>query len=321
MRHLSTPAGLDLNELALFVEVVRAGSFAATARHVGIPASTVSRRILALEEHLGARLMHRSTRKLVLTEAGRTLHERARAHVEGLKDVARAIVGGGAEPMGTVRVAAPADFMDWFVAEWVSEFLAARPNVRIEMLLSDAVVDIISEGIDLAFRGGKLVDSSLVTRRIADGRAVLVASPDYLAKRPAPAAPDQLQDHDCVTSFSSAGHTTWRLDRLDASGAVGETLAVAVTGRFSANTIQAQARAAVAGLGVALLPTAVAGPHLRAGRLRIVMRDWGLEGGGFSCIYPSRRQLSPAVAEFIVFAFEKMEAIGMTRAGDDIDQA
>ena len=299
---------LDFNEVALFVEVVRAGSFAEAARRLGIPANTISRRVQALEQHLGARLMQRSTRKLALTDAGRTFHERCAEQVRALADAAQDLIAGSTEPSGNVRVAAPADFLDFFAMDWIQEFLATHPKVRIELLLNDAMIDLIAEGIDVAFRGGRLPDSSLVARRLATSRLVLVAAPDYLARRGTPESPQALALHDCVVSTASSARTTWSLVR---PGRGESPVQVDVTGRIAANTAQALVKAALAGAGVALIPAELAAPHLQSGRLVQVLPEWGREGADVSFVYPSRRQLPRAVSAFIEFAMDKMVTHGL----------
>ena len=196
---------LDLNDVALFVQVVRAGSFAAAARRLGMPANTASRRIQQLEQQLGLRLMQRSTRKLTLTDAGATFYARCADQVEALAEAAQELGEGSQVPSGKVRVAAPADFFNVFRMELIAEFLAAHPKVRLEFVLSDARADLIEEGIDVAIRSGKVLEPTLVARRIGTGRATLVASPAYLAARGTPESVEALADHDCVDAAPTLG--------------------------------------------------------------------------------------------------------------------
>ena len=179
---------LDLNDIAVFVQVVRHGSFAAAARRLGQPPNTVSRRIQQLEAQLGTRLMQRSTRRLTLTSAGQAFHERCAGAVDGLVEAGQELITGSREPSGLVRVAATADFFDFFPMEWVADFLAAHPLVRIDFVLSDAKADLIAEQIDIAFRGGALPDSGYVGRKLMSARTDgMVASPAYIAARGTPA--------------------------------------------------------------------------------------------------------------------------------------
>ncbi|WP_322617927.1 LysR family transcriptional regulator [Pseudomonas sp. BIC9C] len=295
---------LDLNDIAMFVQVVHCGSFAEAARRLGMPPNTVSRRIQQLETRLGTRLLQRSTRKLTLTSAGQGFHERCVGAVDDLLEAGQDLITGSGEPSGRVRVAAPADFFDFFEMAWVSEFLTAYPRVRLDFVLSDAKADLIAEQIDVAFRGGPLRDSGYVGRQILDPRSVgMVASPDYLAARGSPRTLQDLASHDCVISAHPGGHATWHL-----IGPKGEE-EIQVTGRFSGNTAQSLRKAAVAGLGIALLPPLMAKLELDAGVLVPVLPQYQPNGYGLNVLYPSRRQLPPAVSAFIGLVIRKMNAV------------
>lgn len=295
----------DLNDMAMFVQVVRHGSFAEAGRRLGLPPNTLSRRIQQLEAQLGTRLMQRSTRKLTLTSAGQAFHERCAGAVDGLVEAGQALMTGSQQPSGLVRVAAPADFLDFFPMEWVAEFLARHPLVRLDFVLSDAKADLIAEQIDVAFRGGSLPDSGYVGRQLLGARSDgMVASPAYIAARGAPATLQDLADHDCVTTAHPSGRSTWRL-----AGPDGVEEEVQVAGRFSGNTAQALRRATVAGLGIALLPPAMATLDLQAGRLLRVLPQYQRTGQGLSVLYPSRRQLPLAVSAFIGLVTEKLRAV------------
>lgn len=296
---------LDLNDVAMFVQVVRCGSFAEAARRLGVPPNTVSRRIQQLEAQLGTRLMQRSTRKLTLTSAGRAFHERCAGAVDGLAEAGRELMTGSQEPSGLVRVAATADFFDFFPMEWVAAFLAAHPRVRLDFVLSDARADLIAEQIDVAFRGGPLRDSGYVGRQLLGARSDgLVASPAYIAARGAPGTLQELANHDCVTSAHPSGRVTWRLDGPD-----GVEEEVQVAGRFSGNTAQALRKATLAGLGIALLPPAMARLDVQAGLLVPVLPQYQHTSSGLNVVYPSRRYLPPAVSAFIGLVLEKLSAV------------
>lgn len=295
---------LDLNDIAMFVQVVRCGSFAEAARRLGVPSNTVSRRIQQLEAQLGTRLMQRSTRKLTLTSAGQAFHERCAGAVDGLVEAGQALMTGGQEPSGLVRVAAPADFFDFFPMEWVADFLAAHPLVRLDFVLSDAKADLIAEQIDVAFRGGTLRDSGYVGRQLLGARSDgMVASPAYIDARGAPGTLQDVANHDCVTSAHPSGRSTWRL-----AGPDGVEEEVQVAGRFTGNTAQALRRATLAGLGIALLPPAMARLDIRAGLLVPVLSHYQRTSQGLSVLYPSRRHLPLAVSAFIGLVLEKLSA-------------
>jgi DNA-binding transcriptional LysR family regulator len=296
---------LDLNDIAMFVQVVRCGSFAEAARRLGLPANTLSRRVQQLESRLGTRLMQRSTRKLTLTSAGQAFYERCAGAVDGLAEAGQELATGSQEPSGLVRVAATADFFDFFPMEWVAEFLAAHPRVRLDFVLSDAHADLIAEQIDVAFRGGPMRDSGYVGRQLLGLRSDgMVASPAYIAARGTPATLQDLLGHDCVTSPHPSGRTTWRL-----AGPGGVEEEVQVAGRFSGNTAQALRKATLAGLGIALLPPAMARLDVQAGRLLPVLPQYQRTGHGLSVLYPSRRQLPLAVSAFIALVVDKLSEV------------
>ena len=295
----------DLNDVAMFVQVVRCGSFAEAGRRLGLPPNTVSRRIQQLEARLGTRLMQRSTRKLTLTSAGQAFHERCAGAVDGLVEAGQELVTGSQQPSGLVRVAAPADFFDFFSMEWVADFLAAHPLVRLDFVLSDAKADLIAEQIDVAFRGGPLRDSGYVGRQLLGARSDgMVASPSYIAAHGTPGTLQDLMNHECVTSARPSGRTTWRL-----AGPDGVEEEVQVAGRFSGNTAQALRKATVAGLGIALLPPTMARLDVQAGLLVPVLPQYQRTSGGMSVLYTSRRHLPSAVSAFIGMVVEKLSAM------------
>ena len=296
---------LDLNDVAIFVQVVRCGSFAEASRRLGVPPNTLSRRVQQLEAQLGTRLMQRSTRHLTLTSAGQVFLERCSGAVEGLMDAGEELLAVNQEPSGLVRVAAPADFFDFFAMEWLTEFLAAHPKVRVDFVLSDGRADLIADRIDVALRGGILEDSSLFARKVLDaGTDSLVASPAYVARRGVPATLQDLAGHDCLVFGHPSGKATWRV-----TGPDGAQAEVQVAGRFSGNTAQALRKAALAGLGIALLPSTLTQRDLRAGLLVPVLPQYHRQGHGVHMVYPSRRYLPLAVSAFMDLVIGKMGAM------------
>ncbi|SEM45927.1 DNA-binding transcriptional regulator, LysR family [Variovorax sp. YR750] len=293
---------LDLNEVAMFVQVARLGSFAEAARHLRMPSATVSRRIQQLETRLGTRLMQRSTRKLTLTSAGQAFHERCGPAVEELIEAGQSHVAGSQEPSGAIRVAASASFFEYFDMTWVSAFLAAHPLVQLDFVLSDLPADLIADRIDVAFRIGPLEDSSYVARRIFASYGGLLASPAYLAAHGAPADLGELAEHECVTQPPETGNfAIWRLQGPD--GAEEE---VRVRGRFTSNVQVALREAACAGLGIVALPTILTAAEVAAGRLVPVLPGYMRAGRGLSVVYPSRQQRPLAVSAFVDMAVEKL---------------
>jgi DNA-binding transcriptional LysR family regulator len=296
---------VDLNDVALFVQVVKAGSFAEAARRTGIPSNTASRRIQQLEEQFGLRLLHRSTRRLTLTDAGESLYARSADQIEALSEAALELAEGGQVPSGKVRVAAPADFFNWFQLTWVREFLAAFPKVRLEFALSDARADLVAAGIDVAIRTGAITEPTLIARRVGSNRACLVASSAYLSAHGTPQSLEELATHDCIASQPASGRLIWHLDGPDGIADV------EVRGRFYANSALALLKACVADMGIALLPDVMTSQHLRDGQLVRVLPDYGVEGLELFLVYQSRRQMPRAMSVFIDFAMSRMVAMGL----------
>lgn len=301
---------VDLNDVALFVQVVRAGSFAEAGRRLGMPPSTASRRVQLLEAALGTRLMQRTTRRLVLTDAGTNFYAESADQIDALLRVAGQVTNDSAEIAGRVRVAAPVDFFNWFPAQAVAQFIAEHPRVRLEFELNDARVDLLGEGIDVAMRGGDR-DPSLFARKLGTSYQTMVASPGYLAVHGVPAEPGDLTAHQCITSPNHGGpRTTWRLGGVDIQAAT-----IEVDGPFQANTSSAQLEAALAGLGIALLPVALSAAHIDAGRLKEVLPDYTSGAIGVHLVYHSRRQLPRAVSAFIEFAANTIKDMGLMDVG------
>jgi DNA-binding transcriptional LysR family regulator len=293
---------LDLNQIFLFVEVVRAASFAAAARRLGMPANTVSRHIQQLEADVGSRLIHRSTRKLTLTAAGRTFFDRCAAPVSELALAGQASVDDTRLPAGGVRVAAPADFFDLFSIDWVAEFLAAHPQVNLEFVLDDAKTDLVGEGIDVALRAAHLVDGNHMGHKLISTHFGFVASPSYLAARGTPTSLASLREHDCLPQSNRTGPVVWR---VEGPGGTGE---IQVSSRFRANTARAVLRAAAAGLGIALLPHPLTAAQIDAGRLVKVLPRYRREGADLYAVCVSHRQIPRAVSAFIEFAADRLKS-------------
>jgi DNA-binding transcriptional LysR family regulator len=294
---------LDLNEVRMFVQVVRARSFAEAARRLGVPPNTLSRRVRQLEAGLDTRLMQRSTRKLTLTAAGSAFFERCAPAVDGVLEAGKDLAGGSQTVSGTVRIAGPADFLDFFKVEWVMQFLALHPKVRLDFVLNDARADLIGETIDVAFRGGPASDHQSVFRRLMSQYFNLVASPAYLQSRGSPRMLPELSRHDCLTASGRPGAATWTLQ------GPGGREEVKVSGRFSANSARNLINGCLAGLGIALLPSLLIAPHIHAGRLIHVLPQYRRDGADLSVILPSSQQIPTAVLAFVEFAADKFQSM------------
>ncbi|MBW7851513.1 MAG: LysR family transcriptional regulator [Rhodospirillales bacterium] len=282
--------------MAVYAKVVEAHGFSAAARELGMSKSAVSKQVAALEARLGARLLNRTTRRLSLTDAGAVFHDRCLRLLADAEEAAAAVGSLQAEPRGLLRVNAPMSFGILHLAPAVPEFAARHPDITVDLTLNDRVVDLVEEGYDVAVRIARLPDSTLVARRLAPSRRLLCASPDYLARHGVPQRPADLKGHNCLLYTSATTRPEdWRF-----TGPDGE-VSVRVSGTLRANNGDVLRAAAVAGLGLALLPSFLAGPDLCAGRLRAVMPDYGDDGGAVYAVYPGGRYLSAKVRAFVDF--------------------
>jgi len=302
---------LDLNDIMIFARVIEAGSFTAAARLLGMPKTTVSRRIAALERELGVRLLQRTTRSLNLTDAGRLYYEESSQALRAIEGANLRLAEARAEPSGTIRVSAPVGFGGFFLQDTIVEFLATYPKTRVELRLTDDRLNLIENGIDLAFRTGILEDSTLITRKLGATHRILCAAPEYLARCGAPDAPDDLARHDCVIAGPSAAHAQWVLE-----GPHGQET-VTISGRFAANEMQAVMAATVAGYGIAQLPRGVADAYIEDGRLRRVLDSYKTPAGGLHVVYPSSQHVPPMVKAFIELAARRLNFSG-TRGSDEL---
>ena len=284
---------MDFNEILAFTKVARAGSFTAAARELDLPKSTVSRKVAQLEARLGARLLQRTTRKLRLTDVGADYFERCVRILRDLEEAELAVTEMQAEPQGTLRITAPVDIGVALLGPPLRTFLGQHPQVRADVVLTDRVLDLVEQGIDLAIRAGVLGDSSLVARNIGVAQGVLCASPAYLERREEPRAPADLAHHDCIKFRPAVDSSTWRL-----RGPRGMT-DVHIDPRVTVNNFDMVREAALAGLGIAILPAFRCAEDFRAGRLRRVLSGWCTGGIPLHALYPSTRHLSPRVRAFL----------------------
>jgi DNA-binding transcriptional LysR family regulator len=287
---------IDLNDIVVFIRVVEAGSFTAAARLLGMPKTTVSRRIASLEREVGVRLVQRTTRSLNMTDAGRLYYEQSSQALRTIEDANLRLAETRAEPSGTIRISAPVGFGAHYLTSAVFDFLAAFPKTQVELHLTDDKLNLVENRIDLAFRTGILPDSTLTARKLGSTHRILCGSPDYLARHGEPQAAADLARHHCVIAGPSTGSAHWVLD-----GPRGQET-VSVSGRFAANEMQAVIAAAIAGYGIAQLPYQVAEVLVRNGRLRRVLGDYTTPVGGVYAVYPTSRHVSPLVKAFIELA-------------------
>ena len=286
--------------LAVFAAVVEQGSFARAAERLDLSASAVSRHVSDLEAHLGVRLLNRTTRRLSLTEAGSAFHERAVQLLFDLEEAESAVAAGAVVPRGTLRLTCAIAFGERYIAPAIADFAERHGELRFDVELSDRMVDLVDEGLDLAIRIGASPSQALIARRIADTALVCCAAPAYLAQHGRPRVPEDLARHRCLTYAYLARRDVWRF--TDASGT---QRSVRVAGPVHANNGSFLAAAAKAGMAIALEPDFIVGDDIRAGRLVRVLPGFTPPTSPIYAVYPSRRHLSAKVRAFVDFLVER----------------
>ncbi|MEE8342310.1 MAG: LysR family transcriptional regulator [Gammaproteobacteria bacterium] len=290
--------------MRIFVRVVDAGSFSAAGRQLNVAPSSVSRQINDLEEDLGVRLLHRTTRQLSLTEAGHLYYERA-ARVIMAVDEARLAVSQLGTATGILRVTVPTGIGRELVVSAIPEFLNRYPGVRVVLSMTDHVVNIVESEIDVAIRVGQLSDSSLKARKIGESHRVVSASQQYLKKAGTPTTPADLEHHNCLNWREHPGHSVWKF--RDREG----QYEARVTGNFFALSADALVAAAVAGLGLVLLPDWNIGHELRHKQLEVVLSDYDAvpKLSPIWAVHSHRRHVPPKIRVFIDFLVERFRDV------------
>ena len=283
----------DLARIRAFVQVFDAGGFSSAARQHGRSKALLSKYVTDLEDYLGVRLMNRTTRKLSLTEAGEAYYREASQLLQQLDDLDASILDQTAAPRGLLRVSAPRNFGEMILAPAIFSFVASHPEVTLDLRLEDRFVDLVEEGIDLALRISAAQDSSLIARRIADMQHAVCVSPNYLKDRSVPKRPEDLRGHDCIVDTNLQGQANWRLVEN------GQTISVHVNGPVRVNSPLSARDAAVAGLGVALLPGYLADPLVKSGELVSILEGFVQTGSSLQAVYPHRRHLAGKVRALI----------------------
>jgi len=282
---------MDLNEMLVFARVVQTGSFTATAADLGMPKSTVSRKVTELEARLKARLLNRTTRKVSLTDVGRTYYDYCARIVGEIEDAERAVSSLQEVPRGVLRLTTGPNVS--FLGPILNDYIRRYPEVRVEVFCTGRTVDLIEERFDLAIRAGTLNDSTLVARSLGKVRWFLAGTPAYLKEHGRPRSVDDLKDHDCVMFGTVSGGATLRLE------SAGKAAQVEPRARLMVNDFDLVHAAAVAGLGLALLPAYLCLDDIRAKRLERVLRDWEAPAAPIHVVYPSARHISPKVKTFV----------------------
>jgi DNA-binding transcriptional LysR family regulator len=282
---------MDLNEMLVFARVAHTGSFTAAAAGLGMPKSTVSRKVTELETRLKARLLNRTTRKVSLTDAGRTYYDYCARIVGEIEDAERAVSNLQEVQRGVLRLTTGPNVS--FLSPILNDYLRRYPEVQVEVFCTGRTVDLIEERFDLAIRAGTLGDSTLVARSLGKVRWFLVGAPAYLKKHGRPGSIEDLQQHHCIMFGTAAGGATLRLE------SAGKTAHVQPPSRLLVNDFDLVHAAARAGLGLALLPAYLCLDDIRAKRLERVLRDWEAPAVPVHVVYPSARHISPKVKTFV----------------------
>jgi DNA-binding transcriptional LysR family regulator len=287
-----------LTDIAVFVRVVTRGSFTLAAEDLRLSRAVVSKYLSRLEDRLGARLLHRTTRRLSLTEAGAALFEASRGALERIEEAEAAVARFQAKPRGRLRVSAPMSFGILHLGPAMSDFGRAYPEITLDVRLDDRYVNLVEDGFDVAVRIGELTDSSLVARKLATTHALACASPAYLEEHGEPETPEDLAAHNCLVYSYLAD--VWRFTAPD-----GREIPVAVNGNLRINNGIVLAEAAVAGHGILVSPSFYVAPLVRAGRLRRILARYKLKALGIHAVYPQRGHVPPKVRAFVDFLAQR----------------
>lgn len=291
---------MDWSRVPVFLKVVEQGSFTAAAKLLGVPKSTTSRSVTTLERELNVQLIKRTTRALELTEAGRAFYARAKAAGAALEEAQAELQQNADEVSGRVRLSVPNDAMP--MVSVVSAFAKKHPNIEVELLVSNRQVNLIEEGVDLALRAGKLDDSSLIARRLAQSDLGLFASPEYLRRHGAPKKVDDLSKHELVLFRSRTAKQRVRLEST-----AGEEREVQLHGQVSVDDLSFVRGLVLGGVGLGLLPIFFMEVRAFGQRLERVLPDWRVAGGGVHLVMPAQKYVPARVRLLADFIYENFK--------------
>ena len=273
------------DDMVLFVQVVDDGSFSKAADKLGLTNSVVSKRIARLEESLNTQLLYRTTRKLSLTDAGRTLYHKAKIAQSAFQEAQNAVTRYGEDMKGLIRITMPVVSANLLLSDAIADFCKKYPDISVELNITNRLVDLIEEGFDLAIRTAKLEDSSLIARRLIDSQWIICAAPEYLKQHGTPKTPDDLIHHECLMyKFNNGYSSAWPLY------IEGTEQLLAINGRFLSNHLSAIKQAALANLGIAFLPQALVYDELKQQTLVQILSRFTRKKMGMYAVYPKARQ-------------------------------
>lgn len=299
---------MDLNDIVVFTKVAETKSFTGAADQLGLPKSTVSRKLAQLEERLGVRLVQRTTRKLALTDIGEAYFARAARIVADIQAAEQLVTDMQATPRGRLRVTAPIDLSTRYLGAIIADFIAGHPDITVELDATDRVVDLIEEGFDVAVRFGTLPESTLIARKLATFEGVLCASPAYLAKRGAPAAIEELENHDTVLFAPSARFSGWTLQNGD------QTYELGRPARFISNNLGAVRSVVLAGGGIAMMTEFMVACDIHEQKLVRILPQWVSRAIDVQAVYPARQNLPPRLTLFLEHLGKSLNPPPWTRA-------
>ena len=292
---------MDLDGIAVFVKVVQAGSFSQAAKLLNMPNSTVSAKVAALEKRLGVTLLQRTTRRLHLTEPGAGYFRRCLQALEGLQAAESELESERSETKGVLRLTAPVELGRSALPPVLDVLMKRHPAIEIDLIITNRLVDLVAENIDVAVRAGPLKDSALIAKRFVLGQFGLWASPSYLKNNSVPRNPDELKEHDCLRFAPFTGR---KLQLTNGR----ERAQIALAGRITADDFEALRALAVLGWGIALLPSFLCAEEAKERKLVSVLPNWRGESVSISVVYPAQRFVSPKIRAFITAAEELWNA-------------
>jgi len=292
---------VDLDGIAVFVKVVQAGSFSQAAKLLNMPNSTVSAKVAALEKRLGVTLLQRTTRRLHLTEPGAGYFRRCLQALEGLQAAESELESERSETKGVLRLTAPVELGRSALPPVLDVLMKRHPAIKIDLIITNRLVDLVAENIDVAVRAGPLKDSGLIAKRFVLGQFGLWASPGYLKQNSVPRNPYELKEHDCLRFAPFTGR---KLQLTNGR----ERAQIALTGRITADDFEALRALAVLGWGIALLPSFLCAEEAKERKLVSVLPNWRGDSVTISVVYPAQRFVSPKIRAFITAAEELWSA-------------
>ncbi|MGD8569797.1 MAG: LysR family transcriptional regulator [Gammaproteobacteria bacterium] len=291
-----------LTDIAVFVEVVKANSFTTAARELDLSRSVVSKYITRLEKRLGVRLLNRTTRRLSMTEAGQRFFQQSHSALMQLENAEGEIHAMQAEPKGLLRLSAPSSFGIIHLAPLLPQLRQTYPELNLELSISDKLVDIVDEGIDIAIRIGELPDSSLIAKRISPCRYVVCASPNYLKQHGKPETPDDLTQHNCLLFQFWDAPNQWQFLSRD-----NQFINIKVQGEIVSNNSLALRKIMLSGGGISMAPTFLVGDDIINGRLVPVLTDYHIKPISIYVVYPHRQYLTAKARAFLEFLSEHID--------------